>query len=289
MNRLLLRLRRGEILRSDWQTLCERNLGRLPAHERALFENGTVQLFATKADAEEYNLECLQKLGKPILVCNASHGGPVGEAKGLSSDHFMGLRSSLSLSVGALVMLRSNLWVNQKLVNGTIGTVVDILFSATSKGPPDLPSGVVIHVPGYSGPGFSDQPGHILITPMTARYLHEGKKMMTRTQLPLCLCWGITIHKSQGMTVGGGHPIPRIKVSLGKFERSLGLTFVALSRVTSLTCLAFDPMPPFERMQAIAKSGMLKSRLEELDRIDRLAQLTDTAFAHLDDMDLARP
>ena len=144
---LLLRVRRGKIPKSDWEMLCARNLNRLPAHERELFTNGTVQLFAKKQRAREYNESCLRKLGKPVAVCTAKHGGNESLARGLDPDAFGGLQQQLRLSEGALVMLRMNLWVNQRLVNGTIGTVVAILYATDSLGPPhDLPEGVVVNV-----------------------------------------------------------------------------------------------------------------------------------------------
>jgi hypothetical protein len=46
---------------------------------------------------------------------------------------------------------------------------------------------------------------------------------MARTLLPLRLAWAVTVPKSQGLT------LPR-----GTKEFSCGLTFVVLSRVTSL-------------------------------------------------------
>ena len=47
----------------------------------------------------------------------------------------------------------------------------------------------------------------------------------SRTQFPLILAYALTRHKSQGQT------IDKIVIDLGKSEQSLGLTFVALSRV----------------------------------------------------------
>ena len=278
---LLLRVRRGDIQRKDWEMLCERNTCRLPEHEARLFRDGTVKLFATKADAADYNDECLKILGNPIAVCHAKHSGDVEIAKSLDPDVFCGLQTSLRLSVGALVMLRTNLWVNQKLVNGAIGTVVAILYPENSAGPPNLPAGVVIDVPSYNGPGYDGKAGHVLVTPMEILHIYQGRVILTRAQLPLTLAWGITIHKSQGMTIGLGRTIPRIKVHLGNREHSLGLTFVALSRVTTLGCLAFEPMPSYDRMLSIFTSSLLQPRLGEMARIQQLATRTEQRFTHL--------
>ena len=45
----------------------------------------------------------------------------------------------ICLAVGARVMLSANLWVDMRLVNGSMGTVKDICYCAGSA-PPNLPT-----------------------------------------------------------------------------------------------------------------------------------------------------
>ncbi|KAJ7761172.1 hypothetical protein DFH07DRAFT_707225, partial [Mycena maculata] len=52
-----------------------------------------------------------------------------------------------------------------------------------------------------------------------------------RTQTPVRLTWAVTIHKSQELMLP--------KISLGKKEFAVGLTFVRLSRVKALTDIMF--------------------------------------------------
>ena len=55
---------------------------------------------------------------------------------------------------------------------------------------------------------------------------------MTHTQLPLMMAWGITIYKSQGLT------LEKVVVELGDKDFSVGLSFVAISQVKTLKGLA---------------------------------------------------
>lgn len=77
------------------------------------------------------------------------------------------------------------------------------------------------------------------IVPTLAQWEGKGGKSCSRRQLPLHLAYGVTIHKSQGLT------LDRVVVHLGETEFSRGLAFVACSRVKTLATLAFDaPFPP---------------------------------------------
>lgn len=51
---------------------------------------------------------------------------------------------------------------------------------------------------------------------------------MERTQYPLRLSFAVTIHKCQSLTLN------LAKIDIGRTEKSLGLTYVALSRVRRL-------------------------------------------------------
>ena len=72
----------------------------------------------------------------------------------------------------------------------------------------------------------------VLIKPFTTIFLGKEGTEIQRTQLPLLPSWDITIHKSQGMTVS------HIVIDLGLKCTKPGQSYVALSRVKSLTGLA---------------------------------------------------
>jgi len=81
------------------------------------------------------------------------------------------------------------------------------------------------------------------------------------TQLSLRLAWAVTVHKSQGVM------LPRIRLGLGHKEFSCGLTFVALSRVTSLDGLLFIEKLDWERVRKLG-GKFLQLQLEDTLPVD---------------------
>ena len=88
-----------------------------------------------------------------------------------------------------------------------------------------------------------------------------------RTQLPLSLCWAITMHKSQGQT------IEKAVIDLGPKEACTGLTFVCLSRAKRLADLMAKPMS-FDRIGKLGNSDTMKATFREEVRLVDLAQST---------------
>ncbi|KAF5369030.1 hypothetical protein D9758_003111 [Tetrapyrgos nigripes] len=121
------------------------------------------------------------------------------------------------------------------LVNGTIGTVVDIVWKPGCARL-DLPLAVLVEMPTYTGPtlwrsepreGFPEGAPIVPIAVYKQVFEFEGQPC-SRLQLPSRLAWAVTVHKSQGLT------IKKAQVGLGRKEFCAGLTFVALSGVTDI-------------------------------------------------------
>lgn len=98
--------------------------------------------------------------------------------------------------------------------------------------------------------------------------------MHERQQLPLTLAWALTIHKSQGMTLN------KAWVDIGKKESTLGITYVAISRVRNISSLVIEPMT-FERVQKIRNSKLLKYRLKEEQRLKQLFDKTVLSYSKI--------
>ena len=71
------------------------------------------------------------------------------------------------------------------------------------------------------------------IVPSVAHWENKSGKLLSLTQVPLTMAWGITMHKSQGLTLEDA------VIELGHADFSAGLSFVAISRVKTLNGLAF--------------------------------------------------
>lgn len=98
--------------------------------------------------------------------------------------------------------------------------------------------------------------------------------MHERQQLPLTLAWALTIHKSQGMTLNKAWD------DIGKKESTLGITYVAISRVRNISSLVIEPMT-FERVQKIRNSKLLKYRLKEEQRLKQLFDKTVLSYSKI--------
>ena len=96
----------------------------------------------------------------------------------------------------------------------------------------------------------------------------------TRTQYPIRIAYALTIHKSQGQT------LEKVVIDLGKSEQSLGLTFVALSRVKKFKDFIIKSFP-LDRISKIKDSTSLKPRVLEEKRIETLIGKTKTDFKGL--------
>jgi ATP-dependent DNA helicase PIF1 len=128
---------------------------------------------------------------------------------------------SLELKIGCKVMLLQNFNFEKGLINGSTGTVIEISQKEEDEH-------ILIHF---------DNGVEAVIPKNTFEAYRDGEVVVSREQYPLRLAYGITIHKSQGMT------LEKLVVDCNRiFE--CGQVYVALSRIRSLDGLylkAFSP------------------------------------------------
>ena len=99
------------------------------------------------------------------------------------------------------MMLTRNLWTDVGLCDGTMGTVIDIIYSEGS-GPPALSIAAIVQFDDSNiGPSIFEHISNCVpIKPVISTSDTLGSNY-ERQQLPLTLFWSITIHKSQGITL----------------------------------------------------------------------------------------
>eukprot|EP01018_Ginkgo_biloba_P016121 Gb_08820 [translate_table: standard] len=173
------------------------------------------------------------------------------------TDMFMGPDAASPFCHGARIMLTSNLWIDAGLVNSALGYIRQIVYDPTVQ-PPSPPTYVLIEFDNYTRNAWEPRrPRLIPITTITRGWMR---------QLPICLAWGLTIHKSQGLT------LDHATVDIGNVERQ-GLTFIAISRVRDLQSLRISPPFSFERYARMRDSPQLNIRKKEEQRLRSLSSM----------------
>lgn len=212
----------------DWKELQKRCLNKITNPED--FKDA-LTLYTRNQDVHSKNLSKLLELNQPILLINSIDNN----SKIENTDVSKVLPQKLTVCVGCRVMLRTNLNVKSGLVNGALGTVTGIFYKENSTSF-DTPEVIFVKFDNYKGSTIYDEEDeHNIINGSVPIFrISRSYNQMKRTQFPLIVAYAITVHKSQGLT------LDKAIVQLGQCEQSLGISYVALSRVRKIEDLAFE-------------------------------------------------
>ena len=119
----LAELRSDSVSDSTWKLLLTRCKQGLSTNEVTGFDDA-IRLYGTRAAVGKYNTIRLRDLLQPVVAIKSVDTG-VGARK-VTPDQCDTIEN-LALCIGAKVMLIQNIWVELGLVNGTTGTVKDIV------------------------------------------------------------------------------------------------------------------------------------------------------------------
>lgn len=210
-----------------------------------------VCLFATRKQCAELNSAMLSNLGGPEIILKATDKidgrNTVQRQKAQeylaklseNSNNTAALEDTLTIKLNCKVMLRRN--ISSTLVNGSIGTVKEII----KDGLDDSVSKIKIQ--------FSTE--EHLLERLEVKFQIYSNVYVVRAQFPITLAYGITIHKSQSLS------LDCCLMDLGNSIFCEGQTYVALSRVTSLNGLYlvnYDPSKVLVNAKAIYEYNRLR-------------------------------
>lgn len=192
-------------------------------------ETDMLHIFSTNNEANQYNLAKFNRIEEPVRILEAQDSVLRGnkhvyEDFTESEKYILEIFSKncraekeIALKLGAKVMLLINMDFNKGLINGACGTIMGFNEnSITIK----FDNGVEANIPKNK-----------------FEYYYNDRVVAERMQYPLKLAYGITIHKSQGMT------LDKLVVDCSRiFER--GQAYVAMSRVKTLGGLYLKNFEP---------------------------------------------
>lgn len=207
--------------------------------------NSILRIFGTNLDADRYNKKCFNEIDSEIYEYKATdklisqkdkNTNYFDKSKLLSENSYMykffnnycKAPKILKLKEGCKVMLLKNLDIKNGLVNGSCGTVIYLDHQKIKV--------------------LFDNKKLYSITTEEFEYTLSNQLKIQRTQFPLCLAYGITIHKSQGMTIN------KLVVDF-KNIFDYGQAYVALSRTQSIDDLYIKN---FDKNKILTNSKVIK-------------------------------
>lgn len=171
----------------------------------------------------------------------------------------------LPLKVGAKVMFIKN---NNELAvsNGTMGEIIGFEAAKSEDKDNDKAAEKLPVVKLNDGRRVKAEPEEWMIED------ENGEVLASYSQVPLCLAWAITIHKSQGMTLDAA------EIDLSKtFE--LGQGYVALSRLKSLEGLQLLGMNDMSlKLDPLARGADKRFKVLSSEAEDAYSMLDDASL-----------
>jgi hypothetical protein len=260
---ILTAIRNGQVTEDMFKKMEARWLQSFGPEEKKEFVDA-MRLVPTNAKRAHINTSAIKNLSlvmtKPVVRVRAVD---INErthrllGKQVATRTAGGLLEALYLCVGMRVITTDNLWVQMGLVNGTTGILLGMYYKQDildGDGTPETtwPSVVLVQMDEmYTGPScMSTLPRVVAIKALARKFkVGQGAGIVhcKREQFPLQPAFALTIHKSQGLTVGPTARIKRIVIDIGLGQDfAAGLSYVGLSRAQLLACMALEHVYTFE-------------------------------------------
>lgn len=233
--------------------------------ENDTYQTDILHIFSTNEEANRYNLAKFNMIDEPVKIFKSEDGVYRGtklvtEGFTESENYILEIFSKncraekeIALKLGAKVMLLVNMDFNRGLINGACGNIEAFYDDTISI---KFDNGVVAAIPQH-----------------TFEYYYNERVVAERKQFPLKLAYGITIHKSQGMT------LDKLVVDCARiFER--GQAYVAMSRVKTLEGLYLKNFEP----QKVLVDSRVADFYENIKEVEEVKP-DFSAFVNFDEED----
>ena len=266
---LLNRLRIGEQTDDDIHLLKTRQVYKSSDD----YPFNSIHMFTYNRLKNQHNDEMLRKLKSKHFCFTAVDSKKDEQTQRIEKSEFQkdagGLQTKLEIAIGARVVLTKNIDISDGLVNSASGVVTGFIPNYTGNEDADSfkPKYILVKFDdGRVGKKcrtasrgiLHDQISTPISTVETPVYLSKRSSKVTskRVQFPLCLAWGVTIHKEQGKTEDS------VVVSCsGNFFH--GQFYTAISRTKNMAGLHFiDEV-------SVTKIKVNKMSLNEMNRMKK--------------------
>ncbi|XP_066921397.1 uncharacterized protein [Clytia hemisphaerica] len=242
---LLNNVRVGELNSNDESMIRSRLITR----EHPDYPIESLHLFAENASVHLHNIQRLDTLPSETINVEAMDVYPrdftesqITKVKNLPLNDTGGLSVLFDLKIGARVMLISNIDIEDRLINGQLGTVTDVKFRNNKAELiyvklDDKTAGIKAQ----SKDQYAKATETVPIEKSEVNFPFDKKNpysspIISRTQFPLKLAYACTVHKVQGLTLDS----VVVSFDLARQRKfNAGQMYVAMSRVKNLNGLYF--------------------------------------------------
>ncbi|XP_063048465.1 uncharacterized protein LOC134442065 [Engraulis encrasicolus] len=225
LNRLRVRKKNEPLNVHDELTLKQRETGE---------DSDAIHLYATNAEVQEYNVNILHKTCPDAIQIPAEdfvRNPKTGRMEKMTGFHTKVFNSCLpkcvQVGVGARIMVKRNVSVEDGICNGSCARVVEIIRGEEDG---DMPKAIIVEFENPNVGKLQRAKSNRQSERTTVLEVQEdviSNSGGVRRQFPIGLAWAVTVHKCQGLT------LEKAVVSLRKIFAP-GQAYVALSRVKNL-------------------------------------------------------
>ena len=255
------------------------------------YPSHALHIWAENAPVDEHNNKHLQQLSGPVFTLKAVDQYPPNVTKqdidrvlSLGRSDTGGLDAEIQVKENARVMLTTNIDINDRLINGQIGTIVKIAIKQNTNKPSvifikfdDPRAGVdaMLKCTDIYARKYTAVPIQPVLARIKVRPGKPSSPEIQRLQFPITLAWACTVHKVQGLT---------LKEAVVSFELqrqnhfNFGQIYVALSRVTSLQGLHIIGHIEDRHIRANPKVHLEYQRLRQIEA-EHSTSLTHTSVS----------